>query len=194
MESRALGGELDEHRDRAVRLRARGREQAVGDLALHHHAPALDVRQPVEALDEERRRDVVRQVCDELRRVACKRAGRAAARRRSGARRSRRSPRRYGSSDAVELDRVRHARRARRGSASARRAPGPISSTTSSGPSSASRPITSRMFWSTRKCWPSDFLGGDSQRRSIAPRSRRSAARARRDPRRAPARALRACA
>ena len=32
--------------------------------------------------------------------------------------------------------------------------PGPISSTTSSGPSSASRPITPRMFGSRRKCWP----------------------------------------
>ena len=73
MEARALADELHEHRDGAVRLRARLREEAVGDLALHHHAPELDLRQAVEALDEERRRDVVRQVRDELRRVRCER-------------------------------------------------------------------------------------------------------------------------
>ena len=39
--------------------------------------------------------------------------------------------------------------------------PGPISSTTSLGSSSASRPITPRMFSSTRKCWPSSFFGRD---------------------------------
>ena len=39
MPAGALGRELHEHRDRAVRLRARRREEAVGDLALHHHAP-----------------------------------------------------------------------------------------------------------------------------------------------------------
>src|SRR5579859_5255491 len=33
--------------------------------------------------------------------------------------------------------------------------PGPISSTTSSGSSSASVPMTSSRFLSTRKCWPS---------------------------------------
>ena len=69
MEAGSLRDELDEHRHRAVRLRARRREQAVCDLALHHHAPELDLRQAVEALDEERRRDVVRQVGNELRRV-----------------------------------------------------------------------------------------------------------------------------
>ena len=44
MEAGALGRELDEHRDRAVRLRPGLGEEAVGDLALHHHAPALDAR------------------------------------------------------------------------------------------------------------------------------------------------------
>ena len=38
----ALGDELDEHRDGAVRLRPRLGEEPVGDLALHHHAPELD--------------------------------------------------------------------------------------------------------------------------------------------------------
>ena len=37
-----VGGELDQHRDGAVRLRRRDGEEAVGDLALHHHAPQLD--------------------------------------------------------------------------------------------------------------------------------------------------------
>ena len=66
MEARPLGGELDEHRHGAVRLRARLGEEPVGDLALHHHRPELDARQPVEALDDERRRDVVREIGDEL--------------------------------------------------------------------------------------------------------------------------------
>ena len=66
MEAGPLGGQLDEHRDRAVRLRPRCGEEAVGDLALNHHAPELDARQAVEALDDERRRDVVGQVRDEL--------------------------------------------------------------------------------------------------------------------------------
>ena len=68
MEAGPLGRELDEHRDRAVALRPRLGEEAVGDLALHHHAPELDRGQPVEALDDERRGDLVRQVRDELRR------------------------------------------------------------------------------------------------------------------------------
>ncbi len=39
MEARSLRCELDEHRDRAVRLRARFGEEPVRDLALHHHRP-----------------------------------------------------------------------------------------------------------------------------------------------------------
>ena len=73
--------------------------------------------------------------------------------------------------------------------------PGPISSTTSSASSSASRPITPRMFSSTRKCWPSFFFGAHASRQSegCASRSRRSAQRARRHPRREPRQARRAC-
>ena len=41
----------------------------------------------------------------------------------------------------------------------------PTSRTTSSGASSARRPITPRMFSSTRKCWPSDFFGAGPLRR-----------------------------
>ena len=44
VETRTLGGELDEHRDGAVVLRSRLREEPLGDLALHHHAPEPDVR------------------------------------------------------------------------------------------------------------------------------------------------------
>src|ERR687887_632977 len=67
MEAGSLGGELDEHRDRAVGLRRRLGEEAVGDLTLDHHAPKLQAGEAVEALDDERSRDVVRQVRDELR-------------------------------------------------------------------------------------------------------------------------------
>jgi hypothetical protein len=62
----ALGGELDEDRHRAVGLRAGPREEAVRDLALDHDRPRLDAREPVQALDDERRRHVVRQVGDKL--------------------------------------------------------------------------------------------------------------------------------
>jgi hypothetical protein len=66
VEACALRDELHENRDGAVRFRAGLREEAVGDLALHHHAPRADRRRAVEALDDEGRRDVVRQVRDEL--------------------------------------------------------------------------------------------------------------------------------
>ena len=70
MEARALADELNEHGDRAVGLRARLRKQAVADLALNHDAPEPDIGETVEALDDQRGGDVVRQVGDELRRVA----------------------------------------------------------------------------------------------------------------------------
>ena len=69
MEARALGRKLDEDRDRTVRLRPGLGEEAVGNLPLHHHAPEPDVRQPVEALDDQGGRNVVGQVGDELCRV-----------------------------------------------------------------------------------------------------------------------------
>src|SRR6266508_1086035 len=74
METRALRGELHEHGHGAVRLRAGNREEAVGDLALHHHAPALQSREAVQRLDDERRRDVVRKVRDELARRGIQRS------------------------------------------------------------------------------------------------------------------------
>ena len=74
--------------------------------------------------------------------------------------------------------------------------PGPTSSTTSSGPSSASLPMTPRMFSSTRKCWPRSRFGRRhvTGARTRLRRSPRSAPRARRRPRRAPRRARRPCA
>ena len=75
VEARSLGGELQDDRDRAVVLRPRPGEEAVGDLALDHHAPALDGRARGEALDDERGGDVVGQVGDELRRRRVERRG-----------------------------------------------------------------------------------------------------------------------
>ncbi len=66
MEAGALGGQLDEDGDGPVRLRPGAREEPVGDLALDHDRPELEARQPVEALDDQRRGDVVRKVRDEL--------------------------------------------------------------------------------------------------------------------------------
>ena len=40
---------------------------------MHHHAPRLDLRQRVETLDDDRRRNVVRKVCHELARVGSER-------------------------------------------------------------------------------------------------------------------------
>src|SRR5688500_13404838 len=68
MEAGPAGGELHEHRDGSVRLRGRLGEEAVRDLTLHHHAPELDHGKPGQALRDHGRRDVVRQVRDELRR------------------------------------------------------------------------------------------------------------------------------
>ena len=67
VESDLPRAELNEDRDGAVRLRSRQREEAIGDLALHHDAPALERRCMLQSLDDERRRDVVREVGDELR-------------------------------------------------------------------------------------------------------------------------------
>ena len=66
--------ELDEDGDGAVRLRPRLGEEPIRDLALHHHAPAAQRLDVLERLDDERRRDVVREVGDELRRRGTQRA------------------------------------------------------------------------------------------------------------------------
>ena len=127
------GGELHEHRDCAVRLRPRLGEEAVGHLALHHHAPALQRRCVLEGLDHERGRDVVREVGDELCGFGLELVDRELERvspdesERSSTRRARRA------TPARASDRARSSGRAAR---SARRRvrmprPGPTSSTTS---------------------------------------------------------------
>ena len=60
------GDELHEHGHGAVGLGGGTGEESIRDLALHHDAPELDLREPVEALDDDRRRDVVREIRDEL--------------------------------------------------------------------------------------------------------------------------------
>ena len=69
MEAGLLRAELHQHRDRPVGLRRRLGEESFGHLPLHHHAPELEPRLAVEALDDHRGRDVVREVRDELRRA-----------------------------------------------------------------------------------------------------------------------------
>ena len=110
VEARALGRELEEHRDGAVRLRPGRGEEAVGDLALHHHAPVLDASV---ARRGSRRRAASRR-CTAGSRRACAAAARARARSRRARRRSSRSTLRRSPSAsrsvrleaAVELDRV----------------------------------------------------------------------------------------
>jgi Aminoglycoside-2''-adenylyltransferase len=69
VKARPLRRELDEHRDGSVRLRTWLGEEAVCDLALHHHAPVPHGRKPVETLDDKRRGHAVRKVGDQLRRL-----------------------------------------------------------------------------------------------------------------------------
>ncbi len=67
MEAGLPRAELNENGDGAVRLRSRRREESIRNLALHHHAPRPKRRRVLERLDDERRRDVVREIGDELR-------------------------------------------------------------------------------------------------------------------------------
>ena len=76
VEARLPCAELHENGDGAVRLGARPREEPVGNLALHHHAPVPQRRGVLERLDDERRRDVVREVGDELRGQRVEESGR----------------------------------------------------------------------------------------------------------------------
>ena len=187
------GGELDQHRDGAVRLRRRGRRRSG--------------RRPRAAPSRTRARSS---------------GGRRGSRRRSGWRRctgrfatsfvgagsrlreiepERVAPverdvrrARRGRGGAARADgrarRRERGRTARRGRASGRRGPGRSRARHRPASSSARRAMTPRMLSSARKCWPSDFFGGGpltapGDRR---PRSRfgRSAARAPRPPRPAP--------
>ena len=183
MEAGPLGGELDQHRNGPVRLRRGLGEEAVGDLPLHHHAPELEAGQ---AGRGSRRRSASRCCRGGSRRAwsapARARRGRAEARRPSAARRSGAPPAlaRCGASERSSSTAWTWCDTFREVAVRTPR-PGPISSTTSSRPSSASRPITPRMFSSARKCWPSCFFGTDAhgEAEGGASRSRRSRARAR---------------
>jgi len=50
---------------RRCSIRARAGKPAIGNLALHHHGPPIDLRQAPQALDHDGRRDGVGQVGDE---------------------------------------------------------------------------------------------------------------------------------
>ena len=155
-------------------------------------------RQPVEALDDDRRRDVVRAGW----RRACRAAGRGAARSSASAspkhdRGRSASARQVRLERAVDLDGVDAARRARRGSASGRRGPG--RSRARRRRRRARRAGRSRRGCSRRRgsAGRARFLVTASALtagRTRRPRSRRSAPPARRRSRRAPRRAPRACA
>ena len=188
--------ELDEHRHGAVRLRrAAPRRSGRRPRA----APSRTSARAMGTRDRASRRRAASRRCTG--RLATSFVGGGLERRRDrGAsaspntrstfvarRRARRASGR--SSAAVELDRVHERARGRRGSAVSTPRPGPTSSTTSSGSSSASRPITPRMFSSTRKCWPSAFFGRDGSRRGANAAAAFACDRAPRAPRRSSPRA-----
>ena len=135
-------------------------EEAVGDLALHHHAPALDGGQPVEALDDDRRRDVVRQVRDELARRGLERRE---------VERERVAPVQLGVREAsqlglerpVDLDGVDVGDPLGEEAREDAEARADLEHDVVRARASASRSITPRMFSSTRKCWPSLLLRDD---------------------------------
>ena len=74
MEAGPLGDELNENGHGPIRFGLRLGEEPVRDLTLHHDAPQVDDRKAVEALGDQRGRDVVRQVGDELLRRRLERA------------------------------------------------------------------------------------------------------------------------
>ncbi len=109
-----VGEVRDLHRDRPVRVVAGPGRESLAHLPLHHHEEAVDHGRPLECLDDDRRRDVVRKVRDH--RVAPvpeqATASRRAARRPSRSRcRARRSP---PPAPAARAGRLRSRARARR--------------------------------------------------------------------------------
>ena len=126
METRPRRRELDQDRDGSVRLRRRNGEEAVCDLALHHHAPHARCR---EGRRGSRRRSGWRRCTGGSRRASSARGrglrDRAAGRRPSGASRSGRRRRRGDAVRAVGRARRRgRARTARPACGSAHRGPG----------------------------------------------------------------------
>ena len=160
--TRTSAGELREHRRDAVGAAAGRGGEPLPHLLLHHRDPARHAGQLLDRLEDRRRGDAVRQVGDDLRRrgvergeVECERV--AEVQRRVRVRVERVAQR--GLERAVDLDDVDVRARARRGTRTARPSPPPISSTTSSAPTSAARAMTPRMFESMRKFWPRSRLG-----------------------------------
>ena len=154
--------QLHEHRDRAVRLRPRLGEEAVRDLPLHHHAPDPERRhRPSRLSTTSGVATLYGRFATSFRGAGRGPRDRARARRRTRARRSsaRASASRSGASrDAIELDRVDDSNAVGQVAREHAEA-GPDLEHHVRGSRPASRPITPRMFWSTRKCWPSAFFG-----------------------------------
>ena len=172
---------LQHHRQPAVVLAARRRGHAVDDFLLQHEVLVDDGVGRLEQVEQDRRRDVVRQVADDAQLAPAA----AAAQRREvdlstsasitsspGVRRSRAARSR---SSSIDGERARSARAADR---SARRSPGPISTSASPGRGSIASTIPSITAPSIRKCWPKRLrraarLGTAHARRSRAPSSLR---------------------
>ena len=204
-----VAGELHEHGRRAVRRACRARANRRSPSSrwtITHHA--VDGGQRRQRLGDQRRRDVVRAGS---RRTPSAR-GRATPGRREGVARSGRVTLSWPASvvasgrlqPAVELDGVDVADARRRARRSARRAPGPTSSTTSSGRRSASRRATSDEVVVDEEVLAEAGVGRDARARASRAerelarrgharleRARRRSTRRGRRARRAPRRAVR---
>ena len=195
---------LHQHRQPAVGRAARRRDEPLGDLALEHQGQAFVLADPVEPAQQQRGRDVVGQVGDDLaRRLATARPGRAPARRPRPARAGRDSapPARRARRDSA--DRARSRRPAGAPSASSARVsppgPGPISITVAWSSRPAARAMRRVRFRSRMKFWPrllraampcramTSRSGGNPLGSAIATRRRRSARRRAAPPSRRPA-------
>ena len=156
MEPGALGGELHEHGDPTVGLRSRRGEEALGHLPLDHHAPAFD-----EADRPGSRRRSGWRRCTAGSRRACAAAGErpeVEPRARRRARPDVREVRQVREERVIDLDGV-DERHARRQVPREHAEPGTDLQHDVGRRRAARRPITPRMFPSTRKCWPSSLRG-----------------------------------
>ena len=147
---------LQHHREPAVVGRRRARRHPRDDFLLQHHVQVDELRCESREVEQQRRADVVRQVADdaqprpECREVELERVGDVQRRVASGGK-SRGEPR---GEIAVDLDRVRCARRARSAGRSARRARGRSRPGCRRGAARSRRRSARRNARSTRKFWP----------------------------------------
>ena len=150
----------EHHRQAPIGLAAGRRDHAIDDLLLQHEMHVGDVRRALEQAEQERRRDVVRQVAADAQRrsaaVQCREIDvehvglvHDAARRPPS--RSARSARIRSRSISMTSSALAALERA--GKVSAPR-PGPISTTRSPGFGSIAATIRARTPGSCRKCWP----------------------------------------